>query len=300
LNREYEDSFGLNVTETDYRQYDAALGRFNVMDILSEMAPDHTPYRYGFNNPVFFSDSSGLFETRMQAMEFATDNDIEKYELSYNYSLGGYVLTVIGGEFDGRSFYDFSELLPEALVGQDGSGSSVGNSNSRNIQDVKYNNDAFTYAMGSSVILLGDDVTGIGVPDDVLIPVIWAGATGVWLYDNNALLQKQLAEIGRIIDKQLKPSGFTYELRVNNSGNYIDVRGRSVYLNAGDVWKYGETSTGMKRYSQSTLDNMVPGGVNMVPIFIGNQTEIKVQEKIMIYWYAVQNGSLPPGNKIFR
>jgi len=126
------------------------------------------------------------------------------------------------------------------------------------------------------------------------------GATGIWLYDNSTLLQKQLAEIGRIIDKQLKPSGFTYELRVNNSGNYIDVRGQSIYLNTGDVWKYGETSTGMKRYSQSTLDNMVPGGVYMEPIFFGNQTEIKVQEKIMIYWYAIQNGSLPPGNKIFR
>src|SRR5690606_7406726 len=142
LNREYEDSFGLNVTETDYRQYDAAVGRFNVMDILSEMAPDHTPYRYGFNNPVFFSDSSGLFETRMQAMEFATDNDIEKYELSYNYSLGGYVLTVIGGEFDGRSFYDFSELLPEALVGEDGDGyrgsSSRGSSNSNYVSWLWY------------------------------------------------------------------------------------------------------------------------------------------------------------------
>ena len=56
----------------------------------------------------------------------------------------------------------------------------------------------------------------------------------------------------------------------------------------------------MSRYSQSQLNKMVPGGVTMVPIFFGNQVEIKVQEKIMIYGYTVMNFSLPPGNKIFR
>lgn len=38
----------------------------------------------------------------------------------------------------------------------------------------------------------------------------------------------------------------------------------------------------------------------MYPLFFGNQSEIKVQEKVMIYWYTIQNGSLPSGNKIFR
>lgn len=114
------------------------------------------------------------------------------------------------------------------------------------------------------------------------------------------LLAKQAIEISRILEKTLKPSGFTYELRVNNAGNYIDVRGNMVSLNAGDVWKYGETTSGMSRYSQNELNNMVPGGVYLDPIFFGNQMEIKVQEKIMIYWYTIFNGSLPPGNKIFR
>ena len=81
----------------------------------------------------------------------------------------------------------------------------------------------------------------------------------------------------------MKSSGFTYELRVNNAGVYTYIRGNKICLNTGDVWKYGETTTGMKRYSQSTLDKMVPGGVKMYPIFFGNQSEIKVQEKIMIY-----------------
>ncbi|WCM40978.1 hypothetical protein MG290_08375 [Flavobacterium sp. CBA20B-1] len=70
LNKEYEDSFVLNVTETDYRHYDSALGRFNVIDPLAELAPDFTPYRYGFNNPVLFSDPSGLFETWYSARSY--------------------------------------------------------------------------------------------------------------------------------------------------------------------------------------------------------------------------------------
>lgn len=70
-------------------------------------------------------------------------------------------------------------------------------------------------------------------------------------------------------------------------------------MNSGDLWKYGETSNGT-RYSDKTLNNMVPGGVKMFPIFFGNQVETKMQEKIMIYAHAMLNGSLPPGNKIFR
>lgn len=46
----------------DFRNYDASIGRFFNMDKLSEGAPMHTPYRFAFNNPVYFSDPTGLFE----------------------------------------------------------------------------------------------------------------------------------------------------------------------------------------------------------------------------------------------
>lgn len=60
--REFEQSLGLNVTEMDFRQYDNALGRFYNPDRLAEAAHSITPYRFGFNNPVYFSDPSGLWE----------------------------------------------------------------------------------------------------------------------------------------------------------------------------------------------------------------------------------------------
>ncbi|MDG4950160.1 hypothetical protein NLM59_04430 [Weeksellaceae bacterium KMM 9724] len=67
--KEWQDELGLNVTAMDFRQYDNALGRFLNPDALSELAPMHTTYRFAFNNPVYWSDPTGLFES--ESFEFA-------------------------------------------------------------------------------------------------------------------------------------------------------------------------------------------------------------------------------------
>jgi len=59
-------------------------------------------------------------------------------------------------------------------------------------------------------------------------------------------------EISRIAEKVNNTRGFVYELRVNSPGTYVNVRGVPTQMNAGDVWKYGETTKGFGRYSQST------------------------------------------------
>ncbi|MDN3708425.1 DUF6443 domain-containing protein [Myroides ceti] len=115
VGQEFQDDWGLNMTAMDFRQYDQALGRFNVMDALSEMAYDQTPYRYGFNNPVFWKDPSGLFETEKQAAKFLSDNGLNG-SITYNQDFNGYVVTVQGGEFDGTQFYDFSEVMGNMVI----------------------------------------------------------------------------------------------------------------------------------------------------------------------------------------
>lgn len=149
------------------------------------------------------------------------------------------------------------------------------------------------------MVLLGDDVTGVGVVDDIAIPFIYAGATTVFLYQNKDLIAKQAREVANLLKRAAGPQGFMYTLTVNVPGTYLDVRGMPVTMKAGDVWKFGET-TSSSRYSQSELNAMIPGGVTMIPTFFGNQVEIKVAEKAAIYGYFFQNGSLPPGNRIFR
>lgn len=58
--KEFESGNNLNMTEMDFRQYDNALGRFNVIDPLAEMDYSMTPYHFTGNNPVAFSDPSGM------------------------------------------------------------------------------------------------------------------------------------------------------------------------------------------------------------------------------------------------
>jgi RHS repeat-associated protein len=58
--QEYQSELGLNITAMDYRQYDNAIGRFNCLDKLSEMNYEQSPYHFANNNPVLFSDPTGL------------------------------------------------------------------------------------------------------------------------------------------------------------------------------------------------------------------------------------------------
>jgi hypothetical protein len=112
-----------------------------------------------------------------------------------------------------------------------------------------------------------------------------------------ALVDKMNKEISGIMSRAAGPPGFQYALKATRSGAYPNVNGGTTMLNVGDVWKYGETTQGFGRYPNSYLNSM---GLQMVPQFFGNQMEIKIQEKIMIYGYFMENGSLPPGNSIFR
>ncbi|WP_445457007.1 RHS repeat domain-containing protein [Flavobacterium sp. HNIBRBA15423] len=81
--REYQGELALNVTAMDYRQYDSAIGRFNSMDKLSEMSHNITPYRYGFNNPVFWSDPTGLFESRREARAYRREHGLEEQKMEH-------------------------------------------------------------------------------------------------------------------------------------------------------------------------------------------------------------------------
>ena len=60
LGKEFEGDLGFDVTAMDFRKYDGAIGRFFSMDAISEASVSLTPYHYGYNNPVFWSDPTGL------------------------------------------------------------------------------------------------------------------------------------------------------------------------------------------------------------------------------------------------
>lgn len=58
------------------RLYMSDLGRWGVVDPLAELGVTITPYRYGFNNPILYTDPFGLFETRKEAREYRREHNI--------------------------------------------------------------------------------------------------------------------------------------------------------------------------------------------------------------------------------
>ena len=60
--KELNEDFGLNWNDYGARWYDAAIGRWNSIDILSEAFYHNSAYAYVSNNPVKLSDPTGMYE----------------------------------------------------------------------------------------------------------------------------------------------------------------------------------------------------------------------------------------------
>lgn len=62
--KELNDDFGLNWNDYGARWYDAAVGRWWVVDMVAEYTPDQNPFNYVEGSPINLIDPFGLSSER--------------------------------------------------------------------------------------------------------------------------------------------------------------------------------------------------------------------------------------------
>lgn len=100
------------MTAMDFRHYMNDLGRFTGMDELGEVGIDLTPYHFANNNPISFSDPTGLY-TGDPNGNFST-TDPNEISALLGYFKGGGSLSNVGSFVLGNS--TFSKEIPEVVL----------------------------------------------------------------------------------------------------------------------------------------------------------------------------------------
>lgn len=81
--KEFQDELGLNVYDYGARNYDPAIGRWNVMDSKSELYFGRSPYIYALNTPMQAMDPDGNLVIFINGMHFGSGGSPSYWRQSF-------------------------------------------------------------------------------------------------------------------------------------------------------------------------------------------------------------------------
>ena len=117
--KELQDELGLNMYDMEARNYMPDIGRWGVIDELAENFRDSSPYNFSNNNPISFSDPSGMapeastfiastfIDPNGKVVEHRDDGDDNVYLVGNNWEKGGSKkgLSIVGKEKPGVIYH---------------------------------------------------------------------------------------------------------------------------------------------------------------------------------------------------
>ncbi|MBY6062837.1 RHS repeat-associated core domain-containing protein [Pseudidiomarina sediminum] len=313
----------LELIHMNGRVYDYNLGRFMSVDpFVHEGSQGINPYSYIMNNPLSGIDPTGYSpeEPELEKVEYTeqtekvavTGSRIKREVVTgasgtATYSNGAtqsFSATFSGGKVATMDIGSPKQTSTTSLQTQQG-GSSVG-------ETVKGVAQAVLKSLKKGGVI-GMALAPTSTATDEQMEALAQPIIEENILHNTALdLEPELSkedyarlenDLANIRTKPNGPNGIQYALIAEESGDYICYNCSSgvMWLNEGDVWKYGQTTKPATRYSEARLNGGLAGRrLSLEPQYRGTQRQVLLAEKLKIYTHLAKTGTLPPGNKIRR
>ncbi|MDL2141712.1 FG-GAP-like repeat-containing protein [Flavobacterium tructae] len=278
----HEHIQSVGIINMNGRLYDPKLRRFlqpdnNIQDPFNPQ--NYNRYGYVLNNPLKYTDQSGefwqfiagfVFSTYVQGGAASGEVNPLKWNLStWMTAFTGTASSVASGYATGRANSYIENYSNKPTLGASATNPGI---NAKYIRSYKsnevasvsrYDYSSIAYAGVVTTGLVADDVTGIGIADDVLIPVAWGTAATVFVWDNREVIKDDAREIVDAIHRSLNPNDFHYVTYTKTSldGKLVYVGRSSGYGTPESIVKRRDADHHIKGYGKAELSSSLPATI---------------------------------------